>query len=83
MRTFSSLQRRRVVTESGRELGRCYDLRGEVTSTKLRVTGIYVGSRGWLRHLGIGSQPPPTVIPWDAVVRIEGRRIIVREEHRQ
>jgi hypothetical protein len=54
-----------------------------VTSTKLRVTGIYVGSRGWLRHLGIGSQPPPTVIPWDAVVRIEGRRIIVREEHRQ
>jgi sporulation protein YlmC with PRC-barrel domain len=80
VRTFSSLQRRRVVTESGRDLGRCYDLRGELTATKLRVTGICVGSRGWLGHLGIGSQHPQTVIPWDAVVRIEGRRIIVREE---
>jgi hypothetical protein len=27
----------------GRSLGRCYDLRGEPTATKLRVTGHCVG----------------------------------------
>ena len=33
MRTFSSLQKRKVVTTSGRVLGRCHDLRGERTAT--------------------------------------------------
>lgn len=79
MRTLSSLLRRKVVTESGRTLGRCYDLRGEVTATKLRVTGLCVGRRAWLEHLGARSHHVSSVVPWEAVVRIEGSRIVVRD----
>jgi sporulation protein YlmC with PRC-barrel domain len=80
MRTLSSLQDRKVETESGRTLGRCHDLRGEVTGSKLRVTGLCVGARAWLSHLGIRSHDRHTVIPWEAVVRIEATRIIVRDD---
>ncbi len=80
MRTFSSLQRRRVVTQSGRSLGRCHDLRGELTGTKLRVTGLCVGRGAWLSHLGARSHGQHDVVPWEAVVRIEGKRIIVRDD---
>jgi sporulation protein YlmC with PRC-barrel domain len=78
VRTLSSLLRRKVVSESGRELGRCHDLIGEVTATKLRVTGLCVGRRAWLEHLGVGSETH-SVIPWADVVRIEGKRIVVRD----
>jgi sporulation protein YlmC with PRC-barrel domain len=79
VRTLSSLLRREVVTESGRPLGRCYDLRGELTQTKLRVTGLCVGRRAWLAHLGIRRHDTQTTIPWDEVVRLEGKRIVVRD----
>jgi len=88
VRTLSSLVRRRIVTESGRSLGRCYDLRAELTSSSLRVTGLVVGRRGWLEHFGIGAQASATptrvrdidTIPWDAVVRLERDRIVVRDD---
>jgi sporulation protein YlmC with PRC-barrel domain len=80
VRTLSSLKRRRVETESGRSLGRCHDLRGELSGSKLRITGLCVGRRAWLAHLGVSSHDQHTVIPWDAVVRIEGGRIVVRDE---
>jgi len=80
MRTLSSLLRREVVTESGRSLGRLYDLRGELSTTNLRVTGLCVGRRAFLEHLGIRPQHPHEVIPWEAVVRIEGKRIVVRDD---
>jgi sporulation protein YlmC with PRC-barrel domain len=79
MRTLSSLLRRQVVTESGRPLGRCYDLRAELSPTKLRVTGLCVGRRSWLEHLGIRPQRERSVVPWESVVRIEGKRIVVRD----
>jgi sporulation protein YlmC with PRC-barrel domain len=79
MRTLSSLLRRRVVTESGRSLGRCHDLRGELTATKLRVTGLCVGQVGWLEHLGMHSHDAHQTIPWSAVIRIEGEQIVVRD----
>lgn len=79
MRTFSSLQKRKVETESGRELGRCHDLRGELEEGTLTVTGLCVGRKAWLAHLGIGAHDQHTTIPWDAVVRIEGKRIIIRD----
>lgn len=82
MRTLSSLLRRQVVTESGRSLGRCHDLRGELTAANLRITGLSIGDRGWLQHLGIRAQKPHTLIPWGAVVRIEGKRIVVRDNTR-
>jgi len=80
MRTLSSLLRRKVVTESGRSLGRCHDLRGELTATRLRVTGLCVGHGGWLEHLGIRGHDSHTTIPWSAVVRIEGTTIVVRDD---
>lgn len=80
MRTLSSLLRRQVETESGRPLGRCYDLRGELTATRLRVTGLCIGRRALLEHLGIRPQKSHSVIPWEAVVRIEAKRIIVRDD---
>ena len=60
MRTLSSLMRREVVTESGRSLGRLYDLRGDLTTTNLRITGLCIGRRALLEHLGrvlIGHDP--------------------------
>ena len=80
MRTLSSLLRRKVVTESGRSLGRCHDLRGELTSTKLRVTGLCVGQGGRLERLGIRGHDSHHTIPWSAVIRIEGKRIVVRDD---
>ena len=79
MRTLSSLQRRQVETTAGRKLGRCHDLRGELDGTTLRITGLCVGRKAWLAHLGIRSHARHSTIPWDDVVRIEGRRIIVRD----
>ena len=81
MRTLSSLMRREVVTESGRSLGRLYDLRGDLTTTNLRITGLCIGRRALLEHLGIRAQKPHTLIPWGAVVRIEGKRIVVRDDN--
>ena len=82
MRTLSSLLRRKVVTESGRELGLCYDIRAELTQSSLKVTGLCVGRSGWAEHFGLrrgartrGHHP----VPWDAVVRIEGDRIVVHD----
>ena len=88
MRKLSTLIGRVIVTDSGRRLGRCHDLRGEMTSSSLRVTALVVGTRGWLEHFGIGahaSASPQRIkdkdtVPWDAVLRIEGNRIVVRDE---
>jgi sporulation protein YlmC with PRC-barrel domain len=82
MRTLSSFLRRDVVTESGINLGRCYDLRGELTPTTLRITGLCVARHGWLQRLGVPTRGQPGVIPWHTVTEIEGRRIIVRDPPR-
>jgi sporulation protein YlmC with PRC-barrel domain len=79
MRTFSSFQRRAVETTGGQRLGRCHDLRGEIVGGTLRITGLCVGSTGWLAHFGVQRRRRSAVIPWEAVVRIEGRRIVVRD----
>jgi sporulation protein YlmC with PRC-barrel domain len=78
LRTLSSLQRRKVVTESGESLGRLYDLRGELTARTLRVTGLVTGAPGLLEHLGIIPRTR-TPIAWSDVVRIDGKRIVVRD----
>jgi sporulation protein YlmC with PRC-barrel domain len=82
MRTLSSLLRRKVVTEGGRDLGLCYDVRAELTHSSLKVTGLCVGRHGWAEHFGLwggsrtrGHDP----VPWEAVVRIEGDRIVVHD----
>jgi sporulation protein YlmC with PRC-barrel domain len=88
VRTLSSLIGREIVTDAGRRIGDCHDLRAELTSSSLRVTGLVVGTRGWLEHYGIGAQASASpervkdkdTVPWEAILRIEGNRIVVRED---
>jgi len=75
-----------VRTESGRKVGRVFDLRGELTSRTLRITGIAVGGLALLERLGIGA-PESTerirtkdVIPWSAVIRADRRGVVVRDD---
>ena len=87
MRTLSSIVRRKVVTEGGEDLGRCFDVRGELTESRLKVKGLVIGRRGRLEHLGIGAQASASsarvrdgdVIPWEAIVRFEADTIVVRD----
>jgi len=78
MRTFTSLVGREVVTEGGSKLGKCHDLRAELGDRSLRVTALVVGRRGLLERLGI-QRGARDAVAWDAVTRIEGRRIVVRD----
>jgi sporulation protein YlmC with PRC-barrel domain len=81
MRTFSSFLGRVVETESGRRLGSCHDLRASIGQGRPSVEAIVVGGRGRLEHLGIGkaAQHRRDAVPWDAVLRIEGKRIVVQD----
>jgi sporulation protein YlmC with PRC-barrel domain len=79
VRTLSSFLSRTVATESGRHIGRCRDLRGDLTASKLTVTGLVVGGRGRLEHFGFRRPKRPDCIPWEAIVRIDGKRIVVRD----
>lgn len=79
MRTLSSILGRKVVTESGRKLGACHDLRGELSASKLRITGLSVGRAAWFEHLGMTPRSSHVEIPWSEVVRIDGKRIVVRD----
>ena len=81
MRTFSSFLGRVVETESGRQLGTCRDLRATLARGRPTVDAIVVGRRGWFEHLGIGRPAAhrKDAVPWEAVVRIEGKRIVVRD----
>jgi sporulation protein YlmC with PRC-barrel domain len=77
---------RRVVTESGERLGRIHDLRGELRGERLVLSGIVVGPRGWLEHLGLRftdgggrrHRPSAGAVPWSDVIRV-GREIVVRD----
>ena len=75
-----------VHTESGEKLGRVFDLRGELASRTLRITGVAVGGLALLERLGIGA-PESTerirtkdVIPWSAVIRADRRGVVVRDD---
>jgi sporulation protein YlmC with PRC-barrel domain len=79
VRTLSSLLGRDVTTEGGRRLGHCHDLRGELQGSRLVVTGVVVGLTGVLERLGVVRRRRPDFVPWEAVVRIDGDRIVVRD----
>ena len=71
---------RKVITESGRKLGYCHDLRCELTAQSLEVIGLCVGRSGLVEHFGLRAHSRHHEVPWSAVVRIDGDRIIVRDE---
>jgi hypothetical protein len=86
MRTLSSLQGRKIVTESGRELGRCHDVRAELGASRLRVTGLVLGAKvAWSTSVSGPRRVPrrdafgtPTSSP-GRHRRFRGRRILVRD----
>jgi sporulation protein YlmC with PRC-barrel domain len=85
---LSELLNRKVVTESGRELGRVHDVRGEIVGGRLQVTGLCAGKLGILERFGIrtrGSGGPRQakvhghpVISWERVVRV-GSQVVIRD----
>jgi sporulation protein YlmC with PRC-barrel domain len=86
---LSELLDRKVVSESGQQLGRVHDVRGELVGGHLRVTGLVAGKLGVLERYGVGThgsggprQPKVhghPVIPWARVVRI-GAEVVVRDQ---
>jgi sporulation protein YlmC with PRC-barrel domain len=85
---LSVLLNRKVVTESGRRLGRVHDVRGELVAGRVRVTGLIAGKLGILERYGVATHgsggPRQTkvhghpVISWDRVVRV-GSEVVVRD----
>ena len=91
MRTLSSLRGRKIVTESGRELGRCHDVRAELGASRLRVTGVVLGRKGRLEHFGIGAEASASLRALQSVVahdrldateigEVEAARVAAAEE---
>ena len=86
---LSELVDRKVVTESGRSLGRAFDVRASRRGSTVEVVGVLVGRRGFFERLGIGPSRGETkrghkvwkrdLVPWEAVVRLEKKRIVVRD----
>jgi sporulation protein YlmC with PRC-barrel domain len=72
--------RREVVTESGRKLGHCHDLRAELSEGGLEVTALCVGPSALVEHFGLRAHSRHDEVPWSSVLRIEGTRIVVRDE---
>jgi sporulation protein YlmC with PRC-barrel domain len=85
MTRLSDLLGVHVHTESGDHLGRVHDLRAELTSRSLKVTGLIVGEFGVFERLGIGAPESGArirahdVVPWSAVVRADRRGVVVRD----
>jgi sporulation protein YlmC with PRC-barrel domain len=74
-----------VRTESGKTFGHVHDVRGDLTSSSLRVKGLVVGRYGVLERLGLGAPRTSArtrahdVVPWSAVVRADRAGVVVRD----
>jgi hypothetical protein len=71
---------------SASALGRVHDVRGVLTSSSVRITGLVIGTVGILERLGIGA-PRTThrirsadVVPWPSIVRVDRRGVVVKDE---
>ena len=86
---LSELLNRKVVSESGQQLGRVHDVRGKLVGGRLQVTGLVAGELGILERYGIGTHGSGgpgqakvhghPVIPWERVVRV-GSEVVIRDE---
>ena len=86
---LSELLNRKVVSESGQQLGRVHDVRGELVGGRLQVTGLVAGELGILERYGVGTHGSGgpgqakvhghPVIPWERVVRV-GSEVVIRDE---
>jgi sporulation protein YlmC with PRC-barrel domain len=82
---ISTLLGLQVHTVAGERLGHVYDVRAELTSRTVKVTGLVVGKVGLLERLGLGAtrrrarMRSDDVIPWSDVARADRRGIVVRD----
>jgi sporulation protein YlmC with PRC-barrel domain len=86
---LSELLNRNVVSESGQQLGRVHDVRGELVGGRLRLTGLVAGKLGILERYGIGTHGSGgpgqakvhghPIILWERVVRV-GSEVVIRDE---
>lgn len=78
-RALSELLGRKVVDQSGRRLGRVYEVRGRWQRDRtVAVEGLILGRAGlWRRLRGPGTHGVK-VIPWEAVVSLEDEHVVVR-----
>jgi sporulation protein YlmC with PRC-barrel domain len=85
---LSELLNREVVTESGLSYGKVHDIRGELGSGRLRVTGLACGPMGLLERYGVGTGGTGgpsrakvhghSAVPWARVLRV-GAKVVVRD----
>lgn len=74
-----------VHTESGERLGRVHDVRAELSSRSLKVTGLVVGGVGILERLGLGAPSSALrvrssdVLEWRSVVRLDRQGVVVKD----
>jgi sporulation protein YlmC with PRC-barrel domain len=82
---LSELLSLKVRRESGEHLGRIHDVRAELTSRSLKVTGLVVGGLGLIERLGIAAPESADhirtrdVVPWSAVVRVDRGGAVVND----
>jgi sporulation protein YlmC with PRC-barrel domain len=88
---LSELLRSRLVTASGTDLGRIWDVRAQ-RQTKLpdehvnetwRVTGLIRGRSGWRERIGLSDEADPTdreaFVPWESVQALGSEIVTVAD----
>ena len=80
--TLGQLLRSEVVTESGRSLGRLYDVRAQARGGAPRVVALAVGRPG-VRERLTGNverkRTPAEYVPLERVVRLAPGHIVIRD----
>jgi sporulation protein YlmC with PRC-barrel domain len=82
---LSELLGAEVRTESGERLGHVQDVRAELTTRTLKLTGLAVGGLGVLERLGLGAPGSRgrtsgrDVVSWGAVVRVDRGGVVVKD----
>jgi hypothetical protein len=67
-----------VENASGRRLGRVWEARGHwERDGAIAIDGLLIGRRALLKRLR-GPGPNAREVPWESVVEVEARRIVVR-----
>jgi sporulation protein YlmC with PRC-barrel domain len=82
---ISDLLGSEVSTESGKALGRVYDVRVEEGGKTLKIAGLLAGTTG-LRARLVGNEPASEadpgsgLIPWSAVKRVADGLVVVTDD---
>jgi sporulation protein YlmC with PRC-barrel domain len=90
MMRLSELLGCEVVTESGDSLQHVWEVRAERSGGELRLVGLLVGRFAFAERLGLrhwlgqpaeleSTRPDREGIPWDAVLRLEPGRVVVKD----